>query len=358
MSSEHRLESFQAGVYRSPAVPVRQRPQDDTTITGLEKSAALAKLYQVPDRPGLSRARSAEIHASSSDFGHQNKLPALTFSDLIDVINPLQHIPLISNVYRAITGDEISKPAQVAGDALYFGPIGAAVSVANLVIEETTGWNMGAEVASLFTGGAPNSEAPDSVESAEADLPDQSGASDAIMTAALSPATSASFVDNETLSPNQPFSFDITAPSIAQATPRAASFASSSGPIALESLPADILAALYSGQSARSANQDQIGAATAAPLAAENQTGPIDHTSSVEAAPRWSLWSSPDDALTTPAAAVRAYGGVMPDDAAIQGDIASQGGWFGANMAEVLARYQDGVNLQRQASKPFVDVSK
>lgn len=358
MSYEHRLESLQTGVYRSPAGSVRQRPQDDVTITGLEKSTALASLDQVRGSAGISRDRGGEIRASSADSSHQNTLPAMTFSDLIDVINPLQHIPMVSNVYRAITGDEISGPAQVAGNTLYFGPIGAVTSVANLVIEEVTGWNMGDEIASLLTGDAPNSEDPDPGESAHADLPDQSGTSDDIMMAALPPAAAVSSVDSETLSPNQPFSFDMLTPPAIQEAPRTASFASSSGPIALESLPSDILAALYSGQPARTAHQGQGGDSAAAPQAADNQAGPADPTSSAETAPRWNFWSSPDDALPTPAAAARAYGGVMTDETAAPGGIANQGGWFGANMAEVLARYQDGVNLQRQASKPFVDVSQ
>ena len=35
-----------------------------------------------------------------------------TFDDLIDVINPLQHLPIVSTIYRAITGDEITPHAR------------------------------------------------------------------------------------------------------------------------------------------------------------------------------------------------------------------------------------------------------
>jgi hypothetical protein len=31
-----------------------------------------------------------------------------TFAEFLDIINPLQHIPVVSTIYRAITGDQIS----------------------------------------------------------------------------------------------------------------------------------------------------------------------------------------------------------------------------------------------------------
>jgi hypothetical protein len=37
------------------------------------------------------------------------------FSTLLDIINPLQHIPLVSKLYREWTGDEINSPARMVG---------------------------------------------------------------------------------------------------------------------------------------------------------------------------------------------------------------------------------------------------
>ncbi|MEP4884867.1 MAG: hypothetical protein ABJ215_00715, partial [Alphaproteobacteria bacterium] len=37
------------------------------------------------------------------------------FSTLLDIVNPLQHIPLVSSLYREITGDEISPSARIVG---------------------------------------------------------------------------------------------------------------------------------------------------------------------------------------------------------------------------------------------------
>jgi hypothetical protein len=60
----------------------------------------------------------------------------ITFGDLLDIVNPLQHIPVISNIYRKVTGDTIDPAAMIAGGALFGGPIGAAISLAMSVIEQ------------------------------------------------------------------------------------------------------------------------------------------------------------------------------------------------------------------------------
>lgn len=44
---------------------------------------------------------------------------------LIDVINPLQHIPFVNHLYRGITHDEITPDARFAGGFLFGGPLGA-----------------------------------------------------------------------------------------------------------------------------------------------------------------------------------------------------------------------------------------
>jgi hypothetical protein len=51
------------------------------------------------------------------------------FRDLIDIVNPLQHIPIIGSIYRWATGDRPGEAAQIAGDALYGGPIGVGVGL-------------------------------------------------------------------------------------------------------------------------------------------------------------------------------------------------------------------------------------
>jgi hypothetical protein len=66
-----------------------------------------------------------------------------TLLDAVDIINPLQHIPLIGNLYRDLTGDTLDPFSRVAGSTLFFGPLGTAVSTANVAMEEFTGKDIG-----------------------------------------------------------------------------------------------------------------------------------------------------------------------------------------------------------------------
>lgn len=65
------------------------------------------------------------------------------FWDFVDIINPLQHIPVVSTLYRDITGDTISAPARIAGGMLYGGPLGFASAIGNAIVEETSGQDVG-----------------------------------------------------------------------------------------------------------------------------------------------------------------------------------------------------------------------
>ena len=59
----------------------------------------------------------------------------LTFLDIVDAINPLQHIPVISSIYRNISGDSISEVPKFVGGALYGGPIGLVATLGSYIIE-------------------------------------------------------------------------------------------------------------------------------------------------------------------------------------------------------------------------------
>ena len=58
-----------------------------------------------------------------------------TFFDFLDIINPLQHIPVISTIYRAITGDQIDPGSRIAGASLFGGPLGGALASMDVVIK-------------------------------------------------------------------------------------------------------------------------------------------------------------------------------------------------------------------------------
>src|ERR1700761_6534761 len=72
--------------------------------------------------------------------------------NLLDIVNPLEHLPIIGTLYRAITGTHIGMPEKIAGDALYGGLWGAVSGAADAVFEKVTGKDFGDTVISLFTG--------------------------------------------------------------------------------------------------------------------------------------------------------------------------------------------------------------
>ena len=114
----------------------------------------------------------------------------LTLGDVVDIVNPLQHIPIVSSVYRYVTGDEISPGAQLAGGSIYGGPIGFASSLANVIMKDQTGDDMGGTALTALFGAPGTSDtgtalAQDgaqkaSVQTAQLDPESQNGADQAV----------------------------------------------------------------------------------------------------------------------------------------------------------------------------------
>lgn len=75
-----------------------------------------------------------------------------TFGDLIDMVNPLHHIPVIGHLYREITGDEIKSTSRIIGGAAFGGPFGAASALVDSVVKEETGKDIGSNAVDLAFG--------------------------------------------------------------------------------------------------------------------------------------------------------------------------------------------------------------
>jgi len=68
------------------------------------------------------------------------------FGDILDTINPLQHLPIVATLYRNMTGDRIGMVPRVIGGALW-GRIGGFVSgLLNAAVEWFTGKDLGDHV--------------------------------------------------------------------------------------------------------------------------------------------------------------------------------------------------------------------
>lgn len=76
------------------------------------------------------------------------------FGEVLDTVNPLQHVPGVSQAYRAISKDKISNGAKLVGHvglgAAVAGPVGAAVGAGVYLIESVFG--------AIFGGGRKGGE--------------------------------------------------------------------------------------------------------------------------------------------------------------------------------------------------------
>jgi len=128
------------------SMPVWQKPE---TIEE-NFSSALSEAARAKSVPATALAEKEAAVPDDSSFG---------FLDVIDMINPLQHIPVVSSIYRYLTGDAISPVSRVVGGTAFGGPIGAASGIVNALVQMETGKDVGENVIASFSSDP--SEEPD-----------------------------------------------------------------------------------------------------------------------------------------------------------------------------------------------------
>lgn len=280
-----------------------------------------------------------------------------SFGALIDIINPLQHIPVVGTVYRAITGDTIGPAARIAGGTLFGGAVGLVAASLDTLIKEQTGRDVGQHMLAmrddeaappdpttptgrperdgvLFAGDfSPRSAAPDSPPAtmvAEA-ATQQTAATVATIPAAAIPAARAQEAANGAGGRPVPFASSVTPGRRASALPTPQTLAADPG-------------LLRQMQSTRAQ-----GAAIRANLAADAATPPsfLDYTpknaalrSAEAATPRSAADASePAQAKTAPAEAAPPQ---------VPADLISR-------MNKALEKYQ---TMQRVTDRPALNVSQ
>jgi hypothetical protein len=92
-----------------------------------------------PVAPPLTRAPPAQPAGQPA-----HETPPLSFFDLLSNLNPLQYIPVVGPLYRAITGDRGNEGVRAAGSLVVSGalggPIGVAVSFGTMLVEKISGY--------------------------------------------------------------------------------------------------------------------------------------------------------------------------------------------------------------------------
>jgi|GEM_PF-1676523 len=81
-------------------------------------------------------------------------------AEIRDVLNPLQHLPVLSGLYRALSKDQISPTANLLGGLVYGGPIGAAVAMVQNLANRIAGKDLMASAWQRVVGNPAPPESP------------------------------------------------------------------------------------------------------------------------------------------------------------------------------------------------------
>jgi hypothetical protein len=185
------------------SMPGESRRPSKAAASEAESFNALVKSASTGN--GTKIEKTSAAHSSSKEEGGFFSF----IKTVLDIINPLQHIPVINTIYRQVTGDEISPIARLAGDTLYGGPVGAAVALADIAIEKKTGKDIGETAMAFFNKKekAPEASATMLASAKYNDIQPSSGGSDQIIW--NTPAVVASIDQNKfssspTVAPTKP----------------------------------------------------------------------------------------------------------------------------------------------------------
>ncbi len=122
-------------------------------IANLEK-AAIGRVgtFDMELKTSLSYADATRDIAHDSPNTAKNnteKEESFQFGDVIDIINPLHHLPVVNLIYHGLTNDKLHPMSQIIGGALYGGPVGAVTGTINAISQVQTGKDIGGHVLSL-----------------------------------------------------------------------------------------------------------------------------------------------------------------------------------------------------------------
>ncbi len=107
-----------------------------------------------------SSSKSALAYRMQNGEG-SHTLEEFGFYDVLDMVNPLQHVPVVSSLYREISGDGIKPIGRIIGGAVFGGASGAAAGLVNLIAEEETGRDIaGNALAFVALGAVPTYKRP------------------------------------------------------------------------------------------------------------------------------------------------------------------------------------------------------
>lgn len=131
------------------AIEQTKKPQEISApqkqiIANLEKAAVgRVGTFDIELETAFSYADANAKIGDSTTSDSLKKEDSYQFEDVVDIINPLHHLPIVGMAYRGITGDSIHPASQIIGGGLFGGPIGAITGTVNAIMQMETGKDMG-----------------------------------------------------------------------------------------------------------------------------------------------------------------------------------------------------------------------
>lgn len=152
-SDETTPEGIADGVPVSPGETPESTPEGQN---GGSKDGRLVLLDTYPDREEQKSLAAQGKHWRMKDTPGAKELflgpdGEFGWDDFVDIINPLQHIPVVAQIYRAVTGDQAYGLSNFIG-ALPFGPISVAGAIVDTVVRSQTGRDAGTDMAAAVLG--------------------------------------------------------------------------------------------------------------------------------------------------------------------------------------------------------------
>ncbi len=130
LTGQSSIEAIQASVLSALQTSLfSAKPAQSSTVNSNSENSAI-NTYDTEVAAGLSKRNFAQF-----SFGEDG----LDLKDGFDMFNVLQHIPIVSNVYQDVSGEDISGISKLAGGYIYGGMFGLAFSALDLVIESYSG---------------------------------------------------------------------------------------------------------------------------------------------------------------------------------------------------------------------------
>jgi hypothetical protein len=159
MNNLHHSALERYDIKRYPVEIAKIPDRDGTVSAGKEHAVSFSEVIDRVRQNALpdEGTTAPKANGSGKSFSLWERADA-AFGDLLDVINPLHHIPIVATFYRNMSGDKIGVVSRVVGGALWGRLGGLVAGVVNAVVDWITGKDIGDHIYAAVFGDPSNAE--------------------------------------------------------------------------------------------------------------------------------------------------------------------------------------------------------